>query len=75
MFSDDGMSGTTILEKDLIQEQIDESKKESEKIEKELKEFVARLESEYAAISQMDMMGALQMSMIEAALSGLNSST
>ena len=75
MFSDDGMGGTTILEKDLIQEQIDESKKESEKIEKELKEFVARLESEYAAISQMDMMGALQMSMIEAALSGLNSST
>lgn len=75
MFSDDGMSGTTILEKDLIQEQIDESKKESEKIEKELKEFVARLESEYAAISQMDMMGALQMSMIEAALSGLTSST
>ena len=50
-------------------------KKESEKIEKELKEFVARLESQYAAISQMDMMGALQMSMIEAALSGLNSST
>lgn len=75
MFSDDGMSGTTILEKDLIQEQIDESKKESEKIEKELKEFIARLESEYAAISQMDMMGALQISMIEAALSGLNSST
>ena len=75
MFSDDGMSGTTILEKDLIQEQIDESKKESEKIEKELKEFVAKLESEYAAISQMDMMGALQMSMIEAALSGLTSST
>jgi len=75
MFSDDGMSGTTILEKEFLQEQIEQLNKDSETIKKDLDEFVAKLEREYAAISQMDMMSALQMSVIEAALSGLNGNT
>ena len=75
MFSDDGMSGTTILEKEFLQEQIEQLNKDSETIKKDLDEFVAKLEREYAAISQMDMMSALQMSIIEAALSGLNGNT
>jgi len=71
MVSDDGLKGSTISEADLIQEQVKNLSDESAKIEKELKEFTAKLEREYQTIAQMDMMGAIQTAMIEAALSGL----
>lgn len=71
MVSDDGLKGSTISEADLIQEQVKSLSDESAKIEKELKEFTAKLEREYQTIAQMDMMGAIQTAMIEAALSGL----
>jgi len=74
MVRDDGLKGSTISEADLIQEQVKNLSDEYLKIEKELKEFVAKLEMEYQTIAQMDMMGAIQMAMIEAALSGLTSS-
>lgn len=71
MISDDGLRGSTIQEADIIQEQVKSLSDESAKIEKELKEFTAKLEREYQTIAQMDMMGAIQTAMIEAALSGL----
>ena len=74
MVSDDGLRGSTISEADLIQEQVKNLSDESAKIEKDLKEFTAKLEREYQTIAQMDMMGAIQTAMIEAALSGLTAS-
>jgi flagellar capping protein FliD len=74
MVSDDGLKGSTISEADLIQEQVKNLSDESAKIEKDLKEFTAKLEREYQTIAQMDMMGAIQTAMIEAALSGLTAS-
>ncbi len=71
MVSDHGLNGSTIEEADIIQEQVKSLSDESAKIEKELKEFTAKLEREYQTIAQMDMMGAIQTAMIEAALSGL----
>jgi len=71
MISDDGRRGSTIGEANLIQQQVTSLKDESTKVEKELKEFTAKLEREYQTIAQMDMMGALQVSMVEAALSSL----
>ena len=56
------------------QEQVKNLSDESAKIEKDLKEFTAKLEREYQTIAQMDMMGAIQTAMIEAALSGLTAS-
>ena len=71
MISDDARTGSTIKEAGIIQEQVKSLSDESAKIEKELKEFTAKLEREYQMITQMDMMGAIQTSMIEAALAGL----
>jgi len=67
----DGQNGSILQEVSLIQEQVKNLSDESAKIEKELKEFTAKLEREYQTIAQMDMMGAIQTAMIEAALSGL----
>lgn len=67
----DGQNGSILQEVSLIQEQVKNLSDESAKIEKDLKEFTAKLEREYQTIAQMDMMGAIQTAMIEAALSGL----
>ncbi len=71
MISDDGMNGTTIGEANLIQEEMKKLSDAFAKVEEELKKLTAKLESEYHAIAQMDMMSAIQMAMIEAALSSL----
>jgi hypothetical protein len=71
MFSDDGRTGTTILEAGLIQDWVKSLSDESAKIEKDLKDLTAKLEREYQTIAQMDIMAAIQTAMIEAALSGL----
>ncbi len=74
MFGDSGLTGTTVLQGELFDNEIDKLNTELARVEKELKALTEKMNREYQTIAQLDLMAGLQTAMIQAALASLTSS-
>lgn len=71
MFGDSGLTGTTVLQGELFNNEIDKLSTELARVEKELKALTEKMNREYQTIAQLDLMAGLQTAMIQAALASL----
>lgn len=74
MFGDSGLTGTTVLQGELFNNEIDKLSTELARVEKELKALTEKMNREYQTIAQLDLMAGLQTAMIQAALASLTAS-
>lgn len=71
MFGDSGLTGTTVMQGELFNNEIDKLSTELARVEKELKALTEKMNREYQTIAQLDLMAGLQTAMIQAALASL----
>lgn len=71
MLHDSGKMGTTVLQGELFNSEIDTLNTELARVEKELKALTTKMNQEYQAIAQLDLMAGIQTAMVQAVLASL----